>query len=346
MHFGLFYLFPWHESKTQAQVYAEALEQIEYADHLGYDTVWLAEHHFTRYGLCPSLFVFASHVAARTKRIRIGTAVVVLPFYNPLLVAEEAAMVDVLSGGRLDFGVGRGYQQGEFRTFNLSLEDSRVRFNESLHVIRRAWTEEHFSHRGRYYTFNDAHVTPRPLQQPHPPIWVAASGTRETLDMAADNGFPILSSSTASNAHIKRTHETFRGALRARGRPDNVALPVNRLTYVCEPGEDPRPTLEPHVSWLYHILADIGRPERRAEMLANDYPHVDANLAIFGDPERCIQRIRYLRDFLDLNYLNLVPTFGGLDHRLTMRTLRLFAEQVMPVFREAPALALSGASAT
>ncbi len=333
MKFGLFYLLSWHESKTQAQVYAEALEQIQYADELGYDAVWLAEHHFSRYGLCPSLFVFAANVAARTRRIRLGTAVVVLPFYNPLIVAEQAAMTDVLSGGRLDFGVGRGYQLGEFHSFNLSLDDSRARFNEGLDVIRRAWTEKCFSHHGRYFTLNDVCLTPRPLQKPHPPIWVAASGTQETLELAAVNQYPILSSSTAPHSHVKQTLEAYREALRAHDKPTDLPVPVNRLTYLCPPGEDPRPVLEPHVKWLYNILADLGRPERRAEMLANEYPHVEKNLALFGEPAKCIDRLQFLREYLALNYLTLVPNVGGLDQPRVLRTLRLFAEKVMPIFR-------------
>ncbi|MBI3967612.1 MAG: LLM class flavin-dependent oxidoreductase, partial [Chloroflexi bacterium] len=135
---------------------------------MGFDQIWVAEHHFTRYGSVPSTLTFAAYVAARTKRIRIGTAVVLLPFWNPLLVAEEAAMVDILSDGRLDLGVGRGYQWHEYQRFNIPMEESRGRFTESLEIIKKAWTEKAFDYEGQYFQLNGVNVLPKPLQKPHP----------------------------------------------------------------------------------------------------------------------------------------------------------------------------------
>ncbi len=134
MKFGIFHIVQWHESRSPQEALGEAMEQIELADRLGIEEVWLGEHRFSRHGLLSGIFSFAGHVAARTSRIRIGTAVVVLPFHNPILVAEEAAMVDILSGGRLDFGVGSGYQRQEFEGVGVSVEEGRKRFSEHLDV--------------------------------------------------------------------------------------------------------------------------------------------------------------------------------------------------------------------
>ena len=142
MQFGIFTIVPWHESLTAAQALHDSLEQIELADQLGLDEVWLGEHRFSRHGLLSGFFSFAGHVAARTTRLRIGTAVVVLPLHNPILMAEELAMLDVLSGGRLEVGIGSGYQRQEFDGVGVDMEESRARFREATDVIQRAWTEE------------------------------------------------------------------------------------------------------------------------------------------------------------------------------------------------------------
>ena len=138
--FGLLHLFESPGERSEAQYYEENIELIEYADRVGLDEVWLAEHHFTDYGVMPSTQVFGAYAAARTERIRIGTGVCVLPFHNPVRVAEEFAFLDQLSGGRLDFGVGRGYQPGEFRGYGIPFEESHQRFTETLEIVRKALT--------------------------------------------------------------------------------------------------------------------------------------------------------------------------------------------------------------
>ena len=175
MKFGLFHIVPWHESRTQEQALREALEQIELADQLGIDEVWLGEHRFSRHGLLSGIFSFLGAVAARTKHVRIGTAVVVLPLHNPILVAEEMAMIDVLSGGRLNFGIGAGYQRQEFDGIGVDIEESRDRFYEAVDVIIEAWTTESLTYHGKYTNVDDLMVMPKPLQKPYPPLFQAVS---------------------------------------------------------------------------------------------------------------------------------------------------------------------------
>ena len=142
MRFSIQNLLSLREGQSHAQVYANTLDECRLAEELGFHTVWLAEHHFSPYGIAPSLPVLAAAVARETRRVRIGTAVVVAPFAHPLRIAEECAMVDILSGGRLDFGIGRGYQPAEFRGLGISMDKTRERFDESLELIRRAWMDE------------------------------------------------------------------------------------------------------------------------------------------------------------------------------------------------------------
>ena len=190
--FGIFHIVQWHESRSPQDALSEALEQIELADRLGIEEAWLGEHRFSRHGLLSGIFSFAGHVAARTSRIRIGTAVVVLPFHNPILVAEEAAMLDILSGGRLDFGVGSGYQRQEFEGVGVNVGEGRDRFREHLDVITRAWTEERLTFHGKYTNVDDLWVIPKPLQKPHPPLYIAVSTSAASVEYAASRNIPII----------------------------------------------------------------------------------------------------------------------------------------------------------
>jgi len=177
MHFGLFYelAVPGFTGKTEPQVYRETLDEIEQADRLGLDSVWLVEHHFMReysHASAPDLFLAAA--SQRTRRIRLGHAIVLLPFWHPVRVAERIATLDILSGGRVEFGVGRGFTPVEYETFGVKMEDSRSLVDESMDVILRAWQPGRVKHAGRHFKVADVEVLPKPVQTPHPPIWTAA----------------------------------------------------------------------------------------------------------------------------------------------------------------------------
>ena len=192
MKFGIFTIVPWHESRTEERALNEALEQIELADQLGIDEVWLGEHRFSRHGLLSGIFSFVGAVAARTKNIRIGTAVVVLPFHNPILVAEEAAMIDNMSGGRFMLGIGSGYQRQEFDGLGVDITESRERFQEAVDVITRAWTEETLTFHGKYTNVDDLWVIPKPIQKPHPPLYIAVSTSPASIEWAASRNIQIM----------------------------------------------------------------------------------------------------------------------------------------------------------
>ncbi len=175
MKLGMLHLFENPVGKTEHEVIKEQMELMYEAETLGFDSVWPAEHHFTEYGYCASPQVSLAAVAARTKRIRLGTGVVVLPFHNPVRVAEDFAFLDLMSDGRVDLGVGRGYQPGEYAGFGLADKqgESRAMFDEAINLVRQCWTEERVTFKGKYYQVDDLVVRPKPLQQPHPPIYMA-----------------------------------------------------------------------------------------------------------------------------------------------------------------------------
>mgnify|MGYP002525280294 FL=1 len=202
MKFALFILASWLEKDTnhQSRIYDEALEQVEFAEELGFDSVWVAEHHSSRYGIFPSLTPILSYMAARTKKIRIGTGVSVLPFHNPIRLAEEAAMLDLLSHGRLEFGVGRGSADYEYGNFKVDFDSRDDRTREVLDIILGLWTTPEFSYNGKYHQIEGLTIAPTTLQQPHPPVFLAVSRTPASIDMAVDRDLPILTRSEERRA--------------------------------------------------------------------------------------------------------------------------------------------------
>ncbi|MEX2446565.1 MAG: LLM class flavin-dependent oxidoreductase, partial [Dehalococcoidia bacterium] len=176
MKFGLFHTVQWPEGTEQRDRMREGLAQAVHAEELGFHSLWMTEHHFTRHGITADNLGLLAYLAASTERMRLGSAVSVLPFHNPLRLAEAAATVDLLSDGRFDFGVGRGYQWTEYHGFGVDIEQGAARFEESLELILRAWgAEAPFDHHGDFWDFDDVNVLPRPFQHPHPPVWVATA---------------------------------------------------------------------------------------------------------------------------------------------------------------------------
>src|SRR5580658_9369930 len=174
MKAGLLQFFGWPDRRFPLpQVYERAIERWAIMEGAGYDAVWLAEHHFSSFSVCPSVHMMATLAAARTQRLRIGTAVSLAPFYHPLRLAEEVALLDVLSGGRVNWGAGRGFSRGEFAAFGIPMDESAPRFRETVDIVLRAWGEDRFSHAGEYFQFDAVELLPKPLQQPHPPVWMA-----------------------------------------------------------------------------------------------------------------------------------------------------------------------------
>jgi alkanesulfonate monooxygenase SsuD/methylene tetrahydromethanopterin reductase-like flavin-dependent oxidoreductase (luciferase family) len=346
MEFGAMFLLSRPEGRSEAQVYAETLAQIEHAEALGFDQIWLAEHHFSPYGSCPSTLTFAAHVAARTKRVRIGTAVIILPFWNPVLVAEEAALVDHLSGGRLDLGIGRGYQWHEFQGFNLSMEESRTLFNESVDVLLKAFTEEEFNYEGQHYQFRKLSVYPKPLQKPHPPIWIAGVSP-ETIGWIADSGFYRLTAGTKTLSQLQRDNDLYQAALAKAGRPQPRKKPLLRMVYVGEDETSCRVDMEDPIRWFFAMQETIVRPPnwedlpdqyayyRRAfsKLATIDYDFAINNQMLVGSAEKVTQNLNALCNGLGSNHIMCQFSIGMLPHEKAMKSMERFAKHVMPALK-------------
>jgi alkanesulfonate monooxygenase SsuD/methylene tetrahydromethanopterin reductase-like flavin-dependent oxidoreductase (luciferase family) len=351
MKFGVMQLVSGGYGRTEAECYRDNLEVVQLAEELGFHSVWVAEHHFTDYGLVPNTLQYLAAAAALTERIRLGAAVVVTPLHNPIRIAEEAAFVDVLSGGRLDLGLGRGYQPKEYGAFGMSMEESRARFEESVAFLHKAFTStEPFDWDGQFYKGTDICILPRVAQEPYPPLWFAAVSA-STFEMAGENGWQILTSPNFTPVKIVADNfEVYRAALTKAGhQPENFLYPVMQQVYCgADPDrayDEPQEACMNFFSKLSALLPkeikdssasggesyeQFRKTQRKISDLRYDYLY--ENAVLFGDPERLIARIRDLHDATGLDYLIGWFNLGSLDAKLAKDSLRRFAEEVMPAF--------------
>ena len=216
MKFGVMNLFP-AEHGDGAAILRETLEEIQFADELGFDSCWLAEHHFSRYGVLGNPLLVAASIAQRTNRIRIGTAVCVVPFHHPLRLAEDAATLDVLTEGRLVLGLGTGYQPREFNGFGRDPAQKRLYYNETVEILRKAWNEEGWSYEGKLYQFEDMDIFPKPFTAGGPPI-VHATTSPEAFEYNGVHGNQIIvSSNFTPMGRLKQNYGRYREALVENG---------------------------------------------------------------------------------------------------------------------------------
>jgi len=349
MKFALFLLGSWTEPEAGAQsrIYGEMLEQAEYAEELGFDSVWIAEPHSSRYGICPSLMPLLSHIAARTRKIRIGAGVSVLPLHNPILIAEESAMLDVLSNGRLDFGVGRGSADYEYGNFSVAFETRDARTQEALDVILGLWTQSDFSYDGEFYQVKDLTIAPFPLQQPHPPVYLAVSRTPASVDVAVSRNLPILTSFSTLEADNLGLFSLYAERCAAAGKELSVEeMPYFRFVYLDEDEQAAREYPRAALTWvrdlggyrrtLSHgdeINVDLEHWRRIRTVEPASYESELETTAYFGTPDQCVQRIARLRDQHGIGYFGASMSFGSMEHSKVMRSMELFAKEVMPAFR-------------
>ena len=350
MKFALFLLGSWTEPEVGAQsrIFGEMLEQAEYAEELGFDSLWIAEHHSSRYGICPSLMPLLSHIAARTKKIRIGAGVSVLPLRDPISLAEESAMLDVLSNGRLDFGVGRGSADYEYGNFNIAFDTRDVRTQEALDIILGLWTQDDFAYQGEFYQVNGLTIAPRPVQQPHPPVYMAVSRTPASVDVAVERDLPILTSFSTPEADNLGLFTLYAERCAAAGKHLPVEeMPYFRFVYLDEDEQAAREYPRQSLTWvrdlagyrrtLTHgdeINVDLDHWRRIRTVEPASYESELETTAYFGSPEQCVQRIARLRDEHGIGYFGASMSFGSMEHSRVMRSMELFAKEVMPKFSD------------
>jgi len=330
MKFGLWYDFrnPPGSGRTTAQLYAQTLEQIQVAEQLGYDDIWLSEHHFTDDGYLPALLPMAAAVAALTRRVTIGTNVLLMPFHDPIRLAEDCAVVDNLSDGRLIFGPAVGYRLEEFATFRI---DRRLRGSiteEAIEIMRRCWTEESFSFHGRHFRYDDVRCTPKPVQRPIP-IWIGATAG-EAIRRAARLGDGLLGGGPARPEYI--------AALKEYGKDwehPRIAS-ASRWIYCTDDPERDWELLKPHA--LYQ-LQNYATWFKAAGQPAFGDPPVDfadlesRGLYLCGTPEQIVQHLTEVHTAHPFERHFYWPIWPGMNVEMATRGVALFAEKVIPAVR-------------
>jgi luciferase family oxidoreductase group 1 len=360
MKFGMLHLFENPIGKSEHQIVKEQLDLMRAAEDFGFDSIWPAEHHFTEYGYCASPALSLAAVASVTKRIRLGTGIVVLPFNQPIRVAEDFAMLDLMSDGRVDFGVGRGYQPGEYKGFGIDQSKSRGMFNEALEIILQAWTQERVNFKGVHYTVDDQPVRPKPLQKPHPPVWVA-SLSEATFPMVGKWGFNLLCAPVFGFQGRMATDllDAYRNALRSGGHdPASKEIAALCMVYCADTTEQARREFADRVIWYYRTISKYVAPPagqgpvktyelytKTRDLAANITWEqlLEAGAVICGDRDHCIERIAQIEKQFGMTQLLCWTRLGGLDHRKVLHSMELMQKHVIPHFKRGrqPALSLS-----
>lgn len=353
MRVSLFDLVDWrgdeYDPALAAEIYSERLDEWECAEKLGFDGVYLAEHHFSACNLSPSPNLLLAALSQRTKRIRIGVMVNVLPFHDPLRIAEETAMLDLLTQGRLDFGIGRGVVQIEFVHNRMDYDESRARFLESMDFVLGAWAEKEFKFEGKFRKIGPATIWPRPLQQPHPPIWCAALSD-DTVIWAANKGYSIASILLPVEG-MRRRFDLYRATARELGKktsPDQ--LMVTRHTFVADSDEEARAIAEEPFNDLFRFFIPPGQ-NRDFSKLADDQKYytefyrgflgcamtfgdlIDAGIFIVGSPKTVTRLLTDQLRETGAGNLLCCMNFGSLRASEVRHSEELFATRVMPQLR-------------
>jgi alkanesulfonate monooxygenase SsuD/methylene tetrahydromethanopterin reductase-like flavin-dependent oxidoreductase (luciferase family) len=341
MEFGTFLLLQSPSARPSAEIYGRALEMAQAAESLGFRNVWLAEHHFSTYGYLSRPAQLATYIAARTTRLRVGTAVIVVPLHHPLVIAEEIATLDLLAGGRVDIGLGRGYQHYEFERFGLELESGRGRWEESVDIILQALAGRPFSYEGKFFRIPETSVFPQPVQQPHPPIWITAQSP-DSIEAAVRRGFNVLTGGFGipleRTAEFRRLFDRLVADLRP---PRPLEVGVQRAVYVTPDAADARAAAE-EARWNMRVTLSLRQHRERVEggraipLPGANEPTVDDLLdrfLVIGTPDTCIRQIRRIRDLVGITHFNGNFWFGDLAHARVLRSMELFAAEVMPALR-------------
>jgi probable F420-dependent oxidoreductase len=312
--------------------YRQALDEVTRAEELGFDSVWMEEHHAVTNHYWPSPLPVLAGFATRTSRLLLGTDIVVAAFHHPVRLAEDVAMLDVMSNGRFVLGIAIGYKPDEFALYGVELEKRGARFEEQLAIMKGLWTQERVQFKGAYYTL-EGRLEPKPVQKPHPPLWIGGWGdiTLRRAASLADNWIP---GPTADLTRLLNGKKRFLEQRRAAGLPAPIEWPLTRDVIIADTDAEARTLAEEHIMVAY----------RREYAGGWRHPFIDASIAtdldklmedrfIIGGPEQCVQRLRRFVEQYGLTHLICRMFFPGMPHARIMRGLELLAREVLPAFR-------------
>jgi alkanesulfonate monooxygenase SsuD/methylene tetrahydromethanopterin reductase-like flavin-dependent oxidoreductase (luciferase family) len=339
MQFGLFYEWPNPTLRPWRTLFEEGVEQIQYSEAMGFDYCLIAEHHFTTYGNSPAPLLQALYIGQRTCRLKIGTAAVILPVWQPLRLAEEIAVLDNLIDGRFMCGVGRGYQPYEMAGFGGNVEESRDKFQETLEVLLKAWTQdESFTYHGKHVQI-DTPVTvfPKPLQKPYPPLWLAGTSV-ESMQLAAQLDMLPLSSSMMGTAGVRAQFGALVHAHAALGKPlDNLRLGLQCMTHVAPTDAEAYDAVA-YARWQTRAQRGLNRRDvTHGRVDASPYTGELDDTAYLdrlfvGSPATVIEKFKRAAS-LGATHISNWMMFGGIEHEKLMRSIRLMGEEVIPALR-------------
>ena len=355
MKFGLMYEIQIpepHYPGIEQERYKQLLAQVELADQVGFDYVWTVEHHFLReFSHCSAPEVLYGAISQRTKRIRIGHAVTLLPsqYNHPVRVAERVAVLDILSDGRADLGTGRSTTLIEMDGFEVNPEDTKAQWEEAVSIIPRMWTEDPFSHEGRFFNIPARSVIPKPVQKPHPPIWVACSQP-DSFRAAGDMGLGVLCFNLAGYGQLTERVEMYREGLKHAnpvGQFVNDQLAALCLIHCAEDDEEARAVAAPEGVWFVNKAEELYRPwqgrdvpdsykyavnavqQERVDKTAQD--HLDSGAFAMGNPDTVTKVLRKYQE-AGVDQVLCFMQMGNLDHFRIMESIKLFGRQVIPYF--------------
>ncbi len=330
-------LFPFRNPpawrKPFAQFYAEQLEQTRVAEQLRYDEIWLTEHHFAEDGYSPAILPIASAIAAITNRIRIGTYLVLLPLHNAVRVAEDAATIDVISNGRFDLGVGQGYAPGEFAAYGVNRKTRAGRLEEGIEVMRGAWTKDDFSYAGKHYNVKNIRLMPRPVQSPHPPLWIGA-GAPKAIERAGRMGVNFMG---LANPAAQKTYDD---SLRSAGRdPKDFSAAQLHFTYVGRTTDEAWEHCQDHlhymITWYTRWLAEAGENFGPGQIpQVPEATKLRHSLSMFpllvGTPDEVAAKLNHSFGQVRTTHLVLGMHLPGIAPERSRRSMELFAREVAP----------------
>lgn len=325
------------------ELYAHWFEQIDAAEDLGFDSLWVTEHHFRHFGgMMPNPQLMLTAAAQRTKRLRLGAAVAILPMHNPLRIAEDFAMLDLLSKGRLNFGSGRGMHPLEYAAFGYDWNSAQARLPEALDIVVRAWTGGEFEWSGRHYQFPRLNVLPKPFQKPHPPIYVTANRDPESFEMIGRRGHHLMTLPWLFTNEVQRTRiEQYFDALRAGNHTvEDKEVFVMYPAYIGDSDEQARSdALEHWYRWRGFALQALGLDPSKGDPYHRIMTHLDYDAMIrdargvFGGPQTCAKILKQITETVSPTHIGLVFHFGGLSQPKVLKSMERCARQVFPALR-------------
>ena len=323
---------------TVSEFYQKMYGQMEEMDRLGYDHIWVTEHHFAHYGGdLPHPPTFLSAIARTTKQIRLGVATSVLPLHNPIDLAESYAMVDVISNGRLDLGVGKGSVPPEYEKFGVDQSESTARMREGVEIMLQAWSDKPVNIKGQFHSYENVSVYPKPVQRPHPRIWSACSRTEDSFRWAGENGFNLMTlpylyrDPEALPAMVKIYRDNLAKSRHAAAKTDSLGKFHIYVSSSLEKAiEEAAPYLEKYI--------DVQRADDKQQVgglmvLRDARTQFAEGFVLAGDPQRVADLIRKWADPNGLTTISGTFHFGGMPQEMALKSIRLFAEKVIPQFR-------------